>query len=459
MMKRLYQAGYLVYGMLVLAAVFFYKERTILLDNSLFLFDMLKDDTFCIQRNRFIVVLPQLLPMLAAKLSLSLKWVMIAYSAGYMLYHFGCYCLCGLLKNYRMGIALLLVNTLIVAHAFFWHLSELSLGISLLFPFFALFADVQHKLARPVQYVLMAAGLVTIVFSHPLIVFPLFFISAFLWLSKKIVVDKRQLFAVCLVFLTVLVLKTIFFADSYETDSAGLVKNFISLFPGYFSTYSNTRFFSNWFYIFYWLPVLFIIVSAFYAMKRQWLKLILVSGACIAYSQVVNISYPGYNTPDFYWENMYTALCVFLALPMVYDLFPALSRWKAAVPALCLLIVCTALLRINMLRHDYRGRIDWYRGYLDRYRNEKMMVTMYNKPQETIIMEWASPYEFWLLSTLEKDTTASIIIHKNVEEVGWAWENYRAFVTTWGVYPYKDLNPQYFKFRDTTRHYSVYNNR
>ncbi|MBZ0100104.1 MAG: hypothetical protein K8F30_13555, partial [Taibaiella sp.] len=145
--------------------------------------------------------------------------------------------------------------------------------------------------------------------------------------------------------------------------------------------------------------------------------------------------------------------------PMVYDLFPIWGKRKFLVSTLCLLIASTAFLRINMLRQDYRGRIDWFRGYMDKYRNEKMMVNMYDKPQETIIMEWASPYEFWLLSTLERDTTASIIIHKNVEEIGWAWENYRAFVTTWGVYPYKDLNPRYFKFRDTTRHYSVYKDR
>lgn len=460
MLKKLYYTGFLVYAGLLALSVVFYKERTILLDNSLFLFDMLREDGFCIQRNRFIVVLPQLLPLLTAKFSLSLKWVMISFSAGYMLYHVFCYFLCGLLKNYRLGIALLLVNTLVVAHTFFWHLSELSLGISLLFPFFALFVDKQHKLNKPAQYILMAAGLITIVFSHPLIIFPFFFIIAFLWLRENIKPERRVLIITSALFIIVYFAKKKILPDTYESNSSYLLTNNLkSNYPDYFSMYSNTRFFSNWFYIFYWLPVFFITVLAFYAWKRRWLKFFLVFLASTGYSQVVNISYPGYNTPDFYWENMYTTLGLFLALPLAYDLFPIWGKRKFLVPATCLLIAGTAFLRINMLRQDYRGRIDWFRGYMDKYRNEKMMVNMYDKPQETIIMEWASPYEFWLLSTLERDTTASIIIHKNVEEIGWAWENYRAFVTTWGVYPYKDLNPRYFKFRDTTRHYSVYKDR
>src|SRR5690606_6201852 len=141
-------------------------------------------------------------------------------------------------------------------------------------------------------------------------------------------------------------------------------------YPDYFSMYSNTRFFNNWFYIFYWLPIAYISVLVLYAVKRKWLKFIMVLLGCFFYSQVVNISYPGFNTPDFYWENMYAALCVLLALPLMYDLFPILENRKWVIPTLFVLVALTAFQRVNMLRQDYRGRIDWYRGYLDKYGNE-----------------------------------------------------------------------------------------
>lgn len=460
MYKKLYYTGFLAYACLLVLAVVFYKERTILLDNSLFLFEMLKDNSFSIQRNRFIVIFPQLLPLLAAKLSLSLKWVMISYSVGYMLYHIACYVLCGLLKNYRMGIALLLVNTMIVAHTFFWHLSELGLGISLMFPFFALLIDIGHRHTKPLQYLLAGAGLITIVFSHPLIIFPFFFTCAFVWFNKHVKADRRMIIIICIIFGLILFAKKKLLPDTYESDSTYLIKNFKWYFPDYFRAYSNIRFVDNWFYVYYWLPVFYIGALVFYAVKKRWWLFMLVLVSCFVYSQIVNISYPEYKgTYDFHWEYMYSSLCLFLALPMVFDIFPAINKHKIIVPAIVGLVVITALLRVNMIRKDYRGRVDWYRGYAEKYGKEKMMVGLHDKPMGSLLIEWASPYEFWLLSTLERDTTVSIIIHKNVDEIGWAWDQYRGFVTTWGVYPYKDLNPQYFKFRDTSTHYSVYKDR
>lgn len=460
MYKKLYYTGFLAYACLLALAVVFYKERTILLDNSLLLFEMLKDGDFSIGRNRIIGIFPQLFPLLATKLALSLKWVMISYSAGYMLYHIVCYALCGLLKNYRLGIALLLVNTLIVAHTFFWHLSELGLGISLMFPLFALIVDAQHRLSKPVVYALLTAGTAVLVFSHPLIVFPFYFFCAFAWLNKSLNTDKRLLTVIIVLFTVGFLAKTFLMPDSYENNSMGQLANFKWYYPDYFKTYSNIRFFDNWLYVYYWLPVFYIASLVFYAVKKRWMLFILVLLSCFVYSQIVNISYPEYkDTYDFHWEYMYTTLCLFLALPIMFDIFPAINKHKIIVPAIVGLVVITALLRVNMIRKDYRGRIDWYRGYAEKYGKEKMMVGLHGKPMGSLLIEWASPYEFWLLSTVEKDTTVSIIIHKNVDEIGWAWDQYRGFVTTWGVYPYKDLNPRYFKFRDTSTHYSVYKDR
>ena len=136
--KKLYKVGLLIFSVLILLSVLFYKERTVFLDNAYFLFQMTKNADFCIQRNRFISVLPQILPLIAIKLSLPLKVVSLLFSLGYALYHFSCYLLCGLLRSYRLAIALLFIQTLIVTNTFFWHLSELQAGISLSLVVFAL---------------------------------------------------------------------------------------------------------------------------------------------------------------------------------------------------------------------------------------------------------------------------------------------------------------------------------
>lgn len=458
MNKKLFNIGIGVYAILVALSVVFFKERTIFLDNSFFLFDILRNDSFCVQRYRYIAAIPQILPLLAAKLSLSLKWVMIGFSASFILYQAVCYAFCGLvLKNYKIALVLLFTHVLIVTHTFFWGLSELLLGISLMFPLFAMMFQTGKPVKPFLLYPLLLTGIFIVAFSHPLILFPFLFVAAFLWMSKYENIDKKLLLVATITFVMIIGAKTLLLSDDYETSSASGIKNFVRLFPNYFSQYSNIRFAHNLLHIYYWLPVVFTIVLFTYIRQRQWLKLLLVTVACIGYSQLINISYPTNKSFDFYMENMYVPLCVFLALPLVMDVFATLN--KKVIVMLSLLIFLTAFQRVYTTRNVYTARIDWYRGYLDQYANQKILVNMANKPESTIMLEWASPYEFWLLSTLERDSTASITIHKNVDEIGWAYDNYRAFVTTWGVYPYKELNPVYFKFKDTSTHYSVYKDR
>ncbi len=68
-------------------------------------------------------------------------------------------------------------------------------------------------------------------------------------------------------------------------------------------------------------------------------------------------------------------------------------------------------------------------------------------------MPWASPYELWLLSTIETDRSASVIIHPNLNEIQWMQSSKDAFATTWGQFAYRDLNKRYFKFKDSTNVY------
>lgn len=456
--KTLYKAGLVVYAILVAMAVLFYKERTILLDNSFFLFEMIKDETFSIQRNRFIAALPELLPLLAIKLSLPLKAVMITYSAGFMVYHFSCYVLCGVLKNYKLALILLLTHTIMTAHTFFWHLSELQAGISLLFPLLALMLGTPKKIQSLLLYPLLLAGIITIVFSHPMIIVPCSYAVVFLWLTNGAVINKRLFAATNILFAIILALQLTLFVDKYEAHNMGHINNFIALYPNYFSQYSVQRFVVNIPILYYWLPVLLTVVIVAYIIQRKWLKLVIVTLGSLAAFLLVALAYPSYDTPDLYRENMYIPIALMLAFPLVYDVLPAISSKNLAYSGLAI-IIFTCFVRVYQTRAIYRDRIDWYRGYLHQYGDEKLMVSMYNKPVNTIIMPWASVYEFWLLSTVETGKTASIIIDDNIDKISWASMTRREFVTVWGEFPYKDLNPTYFKFHDSIRHYSVYKDR
>ncbi len=456
--KKIYNTGIWAYPVLLVLAVIFYKERTILLDNSVFLFEILKDSSFNATHNRFISVIPQIFPVIATKMSLPLQWVMIFYSVSFVIYQFVCYLLCGrVLNNYRLGIVVLLTSVLFVTHTFFWQISELQLGMAMMMPFYALLIDNERKITGIVFWPLLISGLITIAFSHPLIIFPFMFVSAFVLLSRDIRCNRVQLIVIDIVFLIIAVLKKKMIANTYEYESIESLHNFKSLFPNYLSTYSNIQFAENWLSMYYWIPVLFIVIIAGYIAQRRWLNMLLVAGVCIGYTQLINIVYPTAETPEFYIENMYTPLGLFMAIPLVYDIIP---KWnKQLVQGVFVLIIITAFVRITIKQVFYADRIAWFNNYLDKYGNEKMMVPYDNKPNEIILMPWATAYEFWLLSTLERSKSASIIISNDLKSVDWAYGNHEGFVTQWGVFKYKDLNPRYFKFTDSSHHYSVYMDR
>lgn len=452
--KRIYNAGFLAYAGLLVLCVLFYKERTIFLDNAFFLFEILRTEEPTIQRHRFISAVPQFLPLLAAKVSLSLKWVLIAFSVGFMLYQLLCYIITGyVLKNYKLGIGLLLAHILIISHVFYWGLSELLLGIGLLFPFWAIFAGKHHRLPVAVLLVLQITGVFLIVFSHPLIIVPFMFTAVYFWLNKNATISKKQLIVWVGVFLLIFAFKSLFLSDSYESKSTDLAKNVFSFFPNYM-TYTLKQFVKACLVKYYWVPILLAVISVNYIRNKRWWLLGFIWASVLGHLIIVTSSYPNEYFGAFYVENMYMVLGVMLALPLVYDIMPNINiklTW-----ALYLLIILSSFYRISTQHEFYANRLSWFRGYLDQYGDQKMMVSYDNKPQATILMEWATPYEFWLLSTLERDKSASIIIHNNVNEIGWAYDNYKAFVGRWGVYPYKELNPLYFKFTDSSTSYGVY---
>lgn len=52
------------------------------------------------------------------------------------------------------------------------------------------------------------------------------------------------------------------------------------------------------------------------------------------------------------------------------------------------------------------------------------------------------------------------MIHDRIEEIAWAAnERGNQFVTIWGLFPYAELNPKYFKFTDSTTKYKIYRDR
>ena len=452
--KKIYRTGIIAYLIFLTLSVFFYKERGLLLDNSLFQFEMMRNDTFTAPHSRYIAMLPQLFAFVAIKLSLSIKWVTVLFCFGYTFFHFACYIVTGgILNNKMMAIAMLVTNTLMVTHTFFWQMSELQLGVSLLFCVLALIAYSERKISPVLYYSMLTIGMFFVGFSHPLIIFPVVFSFIFFWVYKELNVSHKRLITGFVVFLVMYLCKKFFFTDHYEASSSDSLKNIPHLIGEFYNVYANKHFLANWIKIYYWLPVMLLLITVVYTIKRKWFMLVLTVLSFLVYTEVINLAYPGEGMDDFYIENMYHPLCFFLALPFVYNILPSLKKYVGY--SLLVLIVVTAFLRIGIVSRFYTSRIAWLRASIAEYEGQKVLVRSTEESDSALMMDWATPYETWLLSTIETGRTSSIVVIADPQSLSWTINTRNEFVTKWGAFPYKDLNPVYFIFQDTVSKYRV----
>jgi len=341
---------------------------------------------------------------------------------------------------------------LFVSDTFYWIQSELPQGLALIVVLFAI-ASSQKNNVRPFSLGLIIPGLFAVGFAHPLLLFPTMFLLVFFFFKKEII-ERRMIYAMAFFYLVILFLKNTAFKTQYESQAMDGTDNFARFFPNYLDIYSNKHFLKNCAVKYYWVPVISIGIAVVYVLKKQFAKLLLFIGFLIAYLLLINVSYPDPATQDFYLENLYLPISVFIAVPLIFDIFPSLNSQRLAVFTISLIVI-SGLFRIYLNHKPYTNRLNWERHFLARHINEKIIVSDKKIPLDTLLMTWGTPYEFWLLSTIETGKTASIIISDHPDGLVWATDKNQSFLTTWGAYPYNELPGQYFNFKDTISKYKI----
>ncbi len=455
MYKRLYLVGIAAYIVMLILSIVFYKERTIFLDAAFALFTIIKDNCFSIQHYRFGDCCSQVLALLAVKAGLPISQVALCYSSGIVFYFLFAYFICGsILKRYDLALVILLMNILIVSDTFYFIGSPLAEGVAMLMIVFGMFQGNNPREITPLMLVVLLFLFVTVIFLHPLVIFVLLFMVIFFLLDEPAIMERKKLLILLAVYFIGLAVKSIFFRTYYEGSSLSGLKNFVTQFPDYFTIYSNRRFLYDCLVKYYWIPVLFTGIVVFYAKTGARKKLLLFVAFFFGYLMLANISYPSDGTGAFYMEALYLPLSIFLAVPFVFDLLPVMDKQRIAIPVVAL-IICTGCIRIYGAHTVYTQRLVLERGYLDKYNSTKVIIKAKKSDSKRLIMLWGAPYEFWLLSTIERSKSASIIIDEEPKIRDWAKDQKKALIVNWNIFPYKDLNPRYFHFTDTVNGYIV----
>ncbi len=448
MLPNLRRIGYLALLALAILAAVFYRERALFTDMAFQTVLMTGEETFQVMVNRFGVVLVQALPLAAIKLGLPLKAVSMLYSLSFPVLFLGIYTLMVRpLGNDRLGLVLVLLFTLMVYDAFYWPSSEQQQGLAFMLLYFA-FLQKYPGLKPGWTLAVAGAGVPVLAYYHPLIFIPFFFFWAFFALRDERCRNLRYS-ALAAYMALVLVFKSQYSGNWYDDDKFRIFReNLSGLFPDYLHIAAHGQFIQWTLAHWYFLPLLWAGVSVFYAIRRQWKPLGLMWAFGLGHLMLLHIASPEHPY-RFYAEVNYLPLVLYAALPLVYDLIPAIGNPRLWTVGFALFI--TLRLGAIALHHKpYTQRLQRLESILaegkQRTGNSRLLLRESEALKDTLVITWSVPYETLLLSAMEHPDSAKTLLvrkdfskfDKEIPQAGW-------LLSDFGARPDSVLNRRYFR--------------
>ena len=457
MIKKLYHIGLIAYLALFILSIVFYKERIVFVDCAYQLFQILRTSDFTIQNYRYGAIVTQIYPLLCAKLSVPLNASIYVYSASFIIHFATCYWISGrVLKQYGIALSILLFNILFVTDTFYWAQSELPQGAVFLLLTLAVMRS-EIFIHKPIlQALLLVPMIVLSTLFHPILFIAAIFLAGYFAINNKIITNKKIFFIAAAALLITFYLKLRFVVTAYDTKAMKTTDNIFSKIADWPNLYSTRHFIKHMLGRFMWIPVCSAIIGIIYIKERKWLNLLLFTAFMVGYTIIINTSYPTDYTKDFYIENLYLPLSIFIAIPFVFDVLPRLEQ-KQLGYILFVLILATGLVRIYLNHDTYTNRLTWERNLLKNNPGKKMLIAETPAIADTLIMAWGTPYEFWLLSTTESagKETANIFVTDTLDKFYLAHWDRKSFITNWQVIDYSALPEKYFNLNDTFSRYEI----
>lgn len=190
MKRSLIILGHLSLIVTAILAIVFYKERVFYLDPGQQLFEMINTGWFKVYVNRHSMMINQTLPLLAIKLGLPLKYIIITYSLSFVVIFYLCFLIAVYgFKNISAGLGIAFAPILIRT-AFGHSISEAWLGIAYSAVFYALLNyyhvwKIKGNLYVFLFYLLISTIIAINYFIHPITLFTLAFSVGFTYFNKK----------------------------------------------------------------------------------------------------------------------------------------------------------------------------------------------------------------------------------------------------------------------------------
>ena len=453
-LKQTIRLGTATYLALATLAGIFYLERMAFADMAFQTFQILRTGELQIQSGRFGAAGTQMFAWLAQAAGLPLKGVLLSYSAGHVLYYFLLFLAITLgFRQWKWGLVLVLLSVLMTTHTFYW-LSEMPQGLAFLI-FIMAWMHWRGNIYQVQlwEYPLLAAALVTAFYFHPMVLYAMVFCCIFFLLRKRSPAGwpGLHLLALAIFLLTAFVKYKVLKLDWYDAMSLERAKAFADLWPNWFDIKSNRDFLQWALRDYYLIPVGVLLNAGYYCWKKNWLKSLLAMLYPAAFVLMVNI--PFHNGDNqFYLENLYLPLAVFVAVPLVFDVLPGLFTERGMFIVMPLLVLIQVF-HIYQTHRPWTGRQRWEQEFLRQTAtlpHRKLLLTDQQIPMDKLVLTWGTSYEFLILSALEHpDSARCIIVDEAPERFDSLLTQPRLFLGEFRNYRFEELPGRYFNIRDT----------
>lgn len=406
--------GHLSFLILLIASVYYYKERVLYADSAFQLFKTINFEKINIEAYRYGAILPQLPVLLAMKLGVSLKLLIIIFSVSFIALYYLIFLLCTkLLKNTAAGLSIIFTFIMCINESFFYPVTETQqcLVFSIL-----LFAILQYPSFRYSWLQILLASIVIVIafLAHPVALYPITFIIGYSAIGKK---QLRSIMPYILLMLVIgLSMAKVMLTEenSYEGKFfSELLKSPSILFnlPNFYSTHF---FICRIFGLYVWIMIFEFVLIAYYFLKKEYIKLSWQLGVSLFFLIITLLTY-NKGDADMLMERAFMPLALLTSLPLLDELIAYDKRYEMLKLAFLSLVIVVSLNRIQIQGKVFRERTHF---------NQELLTKTAKLPNRKFIVEngelqkrpyngWSYSFETLMLSSITDNMPTQTIFPAN----------------------------------------------
>ena len=435
-------------------AINYVLERNLYADSAAYIFQIVNTQSFAPQHGRYAAIITQLLPLLAVKLGLPLKVVLMSYSISFILFFYGIWLVITYgLKNHVAGVVLILILFIPIRQNFFKPVTEVHQALTWAVFLFAwldkrLSVEFRSKSVRIIDFLVAVGIILATYYSHPGSLFFLVFIFGWILMDKKIYKEYPMY---GLILFTILLFGQKFFSlsnSSYEGSKVLGISNVLDVFPNIFKHNSFHFVYQNFTELFLIQAIVLVLFIVNVSLLKRFDKLLYVLLFTIIYFIVLILTFrKGDST--IMMEKNFMPLSLIIILPFITDVFRNTSIKVGLKMSFLVIVLLVSTWRIFESGKFYHRRIKYLKGVIEYCHTngiEKGITSVKNINRNKIRIRWAVPVETILLSSLD-DKRKGVTLYTHYEEDRYkdVFNDPAIFLyVPWGINKIAQLNPDYF---------------